>query len=174
MFKEQRELSVDLSAYRPQHVFVSKNKTKLAFDESSTAEACKAWCFVLEDVNEDRFQVCVGLFFLESQALKVFALESNFEPQKTPENLVLAEAFAGDMGFFLEDLRYSSSSTKDQAEIRRLTPFFYPSLEAYLQALSDEERSSLMENFETTQIRAQSAEKYEHFVEQYVTILSML
>lgn len=174
MFQEREQCFIDLEKWRLQHFFLSTNFCRLAWNESVGSEPSKAYCALLQEKSSDHYQIFLGLFFVESQKRRLFSLAQNFPAAKAPESLANAETFAGDMGFLLEDMHYSSGSDFDREELIRLCPFFHPSVEDYVQALSEKERSQLSQNFESTQIRTQGLQKYQFFQEQYARILSML
>lgn len=145
----------------------------MSFSPDQDVEAAKAWSVIYESDQGSGFQIFFCVFLSRSQRLKIYESEV-FPLEKTPEKLAVLEAFAADMGFQMEDLRFSAAEASDQADMLRLCPLFHPQVEDYLSALHPEERESLSENFETTAFRRQSIEKYSYFLQQYLTLLSML
>jgi len=172
MFNLSTSLSVDLKSQPLLQIFHSLNQPQISPEPSMPPEPAEAY-FLLCETRGEKLFLYVGLWF-EASKHRILYTSSELASEDAAEALVQAEAFAGEMGFLMDDLRFSLASESEKAGILRTVPFFYEDHETYLKALTPEEREAMDTQTLKTATRETKAEKYSHFLEQYVTLLSML
>lgn len=163
---------IDPKKLRLIHLYQSLNQPQVSIDSDQAPEPALAH-FIMAEAGEEQLYLFIGLFFLNSDERVVFQ-DGPFSPEDSPEKLAEAEAFAGEMGFMMDDLYFSSASEPERAELQRKVPFFYKNLQAYLDSLSATEQEVKATTTQLSLDKDTTAQKYSYFLEQYVTMLSML
>ncbi|PIR22211.1 MAG: hypothetical protein COV44_09345 [Deltaproteobacteria bacterium CG11_big_fil_rev_8_21_14_0_20_45_16] len=153
-------------------VYQALNQVQISPAAGRGPEATMAW-FVLASISADRNLLYIGLNF-DPSGNRMIYVSDPFPTEQSAEYLAQAEAFAGEMGFMMDDLRLGRVSVEERSGILRRVPFFYQDQSSFMSALSDEERTSVTGSQQPNQTRETTAEKYSFFLEQYVTMLAML
>lgn len=172
MFDALDTTFLDPKKYSVLGLYQSLNQPQISPQPNVAAEP--ATChFILVEAPNDSIQLFVGLHFFSSKYRVLYSTRA-FLPEEMPEKIALAEAFAGEMGFMMDDLHYASAGDADRTEMLRTLVFFYRDSQTYLQALSTDEKQVKQSQAQTSVTKETRAEQYSYFLEQYVTILSML
>lgn len=172
MFRQMEQAYVDPSKHSVVQLYQSLNQPQISPEPNVAPEASTS-VFIVTEEGEEQLRLFIGLSFSPSEHRILYCSEA-FLPEDSPEVLAQAEAFAGEMGFMMDDLRYGSATDRDREDMLRRIPFFYANQETYLQALSESEREAKLNHTQMTATKESAAEKYNFFLQQYVTILSML
>lgn len=171
MFESLADTFIDLQKNQILGLYQSLNQPQISPQPGVAAEPATCF-FILMEAGEERLLLYVGLHFFSSSH-RVLYRTSAFLPEEVPEKLEQAEAFAGEMGFMMDDLHFSAGNELERTEMLRTIIFFYRDTQTYMQSLSTTEREA-KKTFTQTVTRETRAEQYSYFLEQYVTILTML
>lgn len=153
-------------------LYRSLNQPQISSSPSESPEPASA-CLMAIAVGEKKVRLYIGLFFFQSQKRMLYETQ-DLEVVDLAEMMVQAESFAGEMGFLLDDLRYSSASEADQQEMYRTTPFFYRELAGFNSALSEEERKSQSLTGQISKTSETKTSDRQEFVADYLQLLSMI
>lgn len=172
MFEAQADPFIDLKKNQILSLYQSLNQPQISPQPGGAAEPATCY-FIISEITGERLYLYVGLHFFSS-GYRVLYRTPAFLPEEIPEKLAHAEAFAGEMGFMMDDLHYSAANELERTEMLRTIVFFYRDTQTYMQALSSSEKEAKKTSAQTSVTKETRAEQYSYFLEQYVTILSML
>lgn len=172
MFENQADTFIDLKKLQLLGIYQSLNQPQISPEPNVSPEPATCF-FILVETQGDQLFLFVGLHFFSS-GHRILYRTPSFLPEEAPERLAHAEAFAGEMGFMMDDLHFSAANAAEKSEMLRTIVFFYKDNQTFLQALSSSEREVKQTQAAGNLTRETKAEQYSYFLEQYVTILSML
>lgn len=171
MFQPLSEKFIDLKKYKLLHMHHSLNEPLVSLKGGESPEAAKAFLMTLQSETHLALHV-VGLYFPDTGKQVLYASEP-FQVELFSESFDEAQAFAEQMGFLLDNMKYETLNPQEKEHLVRGVPFFYESHELYLKSLGQTEiqrRRGRSEEFK----RDQSLDTSKVFLEQYLRILSML
>lgn len=172
MFKQIPETFIEFSKQHLVHLYQSLNQPHISPGAGLVAQPATAHLLVFQ-TSPAEIVIFIGLFFPESQQRVIYRMDA-FSPEFLAENLAQAEAFVGEMGFMMDNLRLSSATEAERIETIRLVPFFYQDIELFFKALSTSEIQIRKAKVETAVYREQQADQQRVLLENYVRLLGML
>lgn len=172
MFEQITRSFVDLNERALVHVYKSLNQAQVSPGPGMTALSATAYIFVFRNSTSES-EIRVGLHFTENDQQVVYEMPM-FQPELINEKMGEAESFVSEMGFLMDNTHYSSASPDEKKEILRKIPFFYKEIGLYKQSLTDSEIEAKKVKAEVGAQKDSMADQQRIFIEQYVTLLSML
>ena len=179
MFDLLTDPFVDLKRQNLIHLFQSLNQPQVSPGVGLGAQAAEGYLMVFQ--IEKQMSIYVGLYFRESSQ-RILYYSGLFSPDVLEEKLSSAESFVGEMGFMMDNVHLASATDMERADLIRTVPFFYKDMDLYFKALRTseievkkaKEKSVEIGKGEGTASRDAQAELQKVFLEQYVTMVSML
>jgi len=172
MFEQLTEENIDIKKMNLVHLYQSLNQPQISPGPGLSPQQAEAYMMVLMLTNR-KMAIYVGLFFAQSNK-RVLYMEGPFSNEALEAHMTEAESFTSEMGFLMTNLNFQSASPEEREEIIRTNPFFYRDVDLYYQSLSISEIEVKRSLGETTARKDAEADLHQIFLQQYVTILSML
>lgn len=172
MFDEVTGTFLDLSHKSLMHLYRSLNQAQVSPGVGLTAQVASAYIFVFRNSPKE-VEIMVGLHFTESGQRVLYKVPP-FAPENTNEKVLDAEAFVGEMGFMMDNVRLSSLGPDERSELLRKIPFFYKDMRLFRESFTESELETQRAKAEATGQKDAQVEMHRLFYEQYITLLSML
>lgn len=172
MFERRSDHFIDIKDKTLLALYQSLNQPQISPEPGVVPEMAQAF-FVAIEMEDHATRLFVVLHFLESNNLIVYQTEA-FKKEKLSEVLSQAEAFAGEMGFMMDDLHYLDATEDSRREMIRVIPCFYRELQTYQQALRDSDLDFKKTQTESLVTKETQAERSLNFLDQYIRILSSI
>ncbi len=172
MLQKSPDDFIDLQTYQVLSYQHSLNQPQISPGDGRPSQIASCGIFELADSHGKR-SFCVGLFFPTDQRRTLYRAEvsDSSTPEEARQEI---EAFTTEMGFLMTDSRLADLDSEARAKLLRLSPFLYKEMKLYFQALTQTEVRFKHEAVEGVAKREIEADRQQQFIDQYVTILSML
>lgn len=163
---------IDMNEFRVVSYQHSINQPQISLGDGRPTQVASCGVFELT-TRKGKLSFCVGLFFPQDNSRVLYQTEFE-EGNLRQEALEKVEGLISQMGFLMTDSNFTSLDSQAQQQLIRLSPFVYRDISSYFQALSRSEVRFKQNQSEISVKRDVAAIRQQQFIEQYVTILSML
>lgn len=163
---------LDLSKKSLVHLYKSLNQTNVSPGPGQVSQAANAYIFVFRNPSA-QFEIAIGLHFADSGQRVLYTVPS-FASEAVNDKVLEAEAFVGEMGFLMDNIRLSSLAAEEKSELLRKIPFFYKDMSLYQESLSTSEVEAMKAKVGGMGQKDAHSEMQKLFLDQYVNLVSML
>jgi len=171
MLNRSQDDYVDLNRYRVVGYQHSLNQPQVS--PGNGQPTTLASCGVFEVADEKRSLFFVGLYFPNESSRILYEMEVSVR-QPRPDVLQEIDSFINELGFLMTDSKLSELNPQAQQQTLRLSPFVYKDIGLYVQGLSQSEVRFKREQMQGAVKKEVEFDSQKQFIDQYVTILSML
>lgn len=172
MLERSPDEFIDLQSYQVLDYQHSLNQPQISPGDGRPSQIASCGVFELSDLRGVRL-FYVALFFPTDQVRTYYRIEAPSEIE-VAEARQKIDAFTAEMGFLMTDSKFSDMEPEARTKLLRLSPFLYKDVKLYFQALSQTEVRFKHDSLESVARREVELDRQQQFIDQYVTILSML
>ncbi len=171
MFEQMKDSYIEMADRQLVHLYRSLNEPAISMTAGSQATPARGYMMVFK--AQKKIQIFVGLYFPQTKERMLFESKA-FPAEQLHDNLSQGETFLSDMGFLVDNTHFFSANSDQKNEMMRTLPFLYREMDLYLQALTSSEMQASSRKVEAAQSRDRHVELQRTFLEQYLTLISML
>jgi hypothetical protein len=163
---------IDLQIFQVLSYQHSLNQPQISPGDGRPSQIASCGVFELSDLQGARL-FFVALFFPTDHTRTFYRIEapSGAEAAAAKQEI---DAFTAEMGFLMTDSKFSDLEPEARTKLLRLSPFLYKDVKLYFQALTQSEVRFKHDSVELVAKREVELDRQQQFIDQYVTILSML